>query len=608
MSFILENAGWLSWVVPILGAVFTPAMAKLRRIIGWYATAIGLASSAIASTLVLEALKDGSVERSFTWIEALNLKIGILIDPLSAFMANIAAWIGTLILVYSNGYMSDEKDLGRYYFFMLLFIGSMIGLVLANGFLQLYIFWELVGLCSYALIGFWYHKPAAARAGMKAFVVTRVGDCFLLAGILIIYIYTGTFNFLLIKKMLGEVSMPLLTISIFILLGAMGKSAQFPLHIWLPDAMEGPTPVSALIHAATMVKAGVYLISRVHTLFSSIDAWLMAVAYIGSITAFIGATMALVSIDIKRILAYSTISQLGLLMSALGIGTGLGWFASQFHLMSHAIFKSLLFLCAGSVMHATGTTDITRMGGLRKDMPITFAASLIGAFALAGIPPLNGFWSKELILSSSLNAGNYTVFTFIFLTSILTVAYSVRWINLIFLGERRSGKEHIHESPLVMIIPLIILSGFAIISGFLEKSFEHYMIGAEGIYEGSASSTFLISLAIIVSGGLPTALAYRLGEAKISNPLLKRLNAILSNGYYLDKFYDAMFIKGFINGCWNLFRKIEVNCIDGLNYALSEATLRCYNMIKRSQTGVLQYNMILIALGMIILLLIMLIR
>lgn len=614
MQLILENAGWLCWLIPILGAIIAPVVnAKARPIVGWYATIIGLVSSALAFTLILETMNNGNIaiEKSFMWIPTISLQIGVLIDPLSVFMANIAAWIGTLILMYSNGYMSDKEDLGRYYFFMLLFIGSMIGLVLSSGFLQLYIFWELVGLCSFALIGFWYHKPSAARAGMKAFVVTRVADCFLLAGILLMYLNTGTFNFLAIKNMveIGAITMPFLIVSMFMLIGAMGKSAQFPFHVWLPDAMEGPTPVSALIHAATMVNAGIFLISRVHLLFFNIDAWLLGVAYIGSFTAFIAATMALVNRDIKRILAYSTISQLGLLMAALGIGTHFGWFASQFHIMSHAIFKSLLFLCAGSVMHVVGTSDISRMGGLRKGLPITFAASLIGALALAGIPPFNGFWSKELILSSSLEAGSYVVFTLTILTSILTVAYSVRWISLIFFGKHRANSiAHIHESPWVMTIPLIILSGFTIFSGFFEKNFQFFMIGAEKIHMETSPVILQISLMIIVVGGLPTLLLYRQGADLRKKVTSKRLITILSNGYYIDKFYEIIFIRGLFNGCWSIFRKIDVKCIDGLNYALSEAATKSYNLLKKSQTGILQYNMAFIVAGMGVILIILLTR
>ncbi|MCJ7721689.1 NADH-quinone oxidoreductase subunit L, partial [Candidatus Bathyarchaeota archaeon] len=411
--------------------MFVPLVAKFRRrMIGWYAVTITFLSVVCTLSLIPSVLVGHGVEHvySIPWMPAMGINLSVLIDPLSTMMANIAACIGFLIMIYSVNYMEKEKATPRFFFFMLLFVGGMLGLVMANNLLQMYFFWETVGLCSYSLIGFWYSRSDASKAGMKAFIVTRIGDIFLLLGILLLYVNTGTFDFLEIRELIaaGQVSVPMLTVSILMLIGAIGKSAQVPLHVWLPNAMEGPSPVSALIHGATMVKAGIYLVARIYILFSIVQPWLTTITYVGAITAFLAATMALTSSDLKRVLAFSTISQLGMIMAALGIGTELGWFASQFHVISHALFKSLLFLCAGVVMHVTHTLDLKHLGGLRKAMPITFIVSVIGAFSLAGIPPFSGFWSKDTIFEAIISANNVPLFILIFGTSVLTAIYSIR--------------------------------------------------------------------------------------------------------------------------------------------------------------------------------------
>ncbi|MCW4015870.1 MAG: NADH-quinone oxidoreductase subunit L [Candidatus Bathyarchaeota archaeon] len=547
----VEYAAWLCWAIPFAGSLFVPLVAKVRRrSVGWYAVAVTFL--AVACTLsLISGMLGGHADAhvySIPWMPALNIDLSVLVDPLSVMMANIAACIGLLIMIYSVNYMKKEKATPRFFFFMLLFIGGMLGLVMANNLLQMYFFWETVGLCSYSLIGFWYSRDDAAKAGMKAFIVTRVGDIFLLLGILLLYVNTGTFNFMEIKELIaaGAVSVPMLTISILMLIGAIGKSAQVPLHVWLPNAMEGPSPVSALIHGATMVKAGIYLVARIYILFSIVQPWLTTITYVGGITAFLAATMALTSSDLKRVLAFSTISQLGMIMSALGIGTELGWFASQFHVISHALFKSLLFLCAGVIMHVTHTLDLKQLGGLRKAMPITFIVSVIGAFSLAGIPPFSGFWSKDTIFEAIILANNVPLFILIFGTSVLTAIYSIRWICSVFLGERSAflADHHIHDPSPIIYVPLILLAAASCITGFFKTPLEHYLgVHAEasmsGVLLASATSAVILAIAVPVAYYLyykKRATSLFFARNLLNNPLY----LLISNGYYFDAVYNKI--------------------------------------------------------------------
>jgi NADH-quinone oxidoreductase subunit L len=509
-------------------------------------------------------------------MQALNIKVSVLVDPLSVLMANVAACVGTLIMIYSVNYMAKEDGLPRYYFFMLLFVGGMIGLVIANNLLQMYMFWETVGLCSYALIGFWYRRSNAVKAGTKAFIVTRIGDIFLLIGILLIYVNTGTFDFLEVKTLIatGRATLPMLAISTLMFIGAIGKSAQVPLHVWLPNAMEGPTPVSALIHAATMVKAGIYLVARIYILFSLFQPWLMSISYIGGITALIAATMALVSSDMKRVLAFSTISQLGMIMAVLGIGTEFSWFASQFHVVSHALFKSLLFLSAGAIMHAIHTLDLEHMGGLRKSMPVTFIVSIIGVFSLAGLPPFNGFWSKDTLFESILMANNYPVFVLVAATSVLTVVYSLRWICLIFLGEKSEfiKRNRVRDPHPIILIPLIVLSFFSCISGFFRESFQHYM----AISHTTASHISLLaqtSSAVILGVGVTTAylIYYKkrvASEVFRRNFLSSSLHRLVANGFYFDAVYYKL-LEGVLGLARNVYGIVEMRGLERVPYLIA---------------------------------------
>ncbi|MDP6101906.1 MAG: NADH-quinone oxidoreductase subunit L [Dehalococcoidia bacterium] len=397
----------------------------------------------------------------FTW--------GIIIDELSVVMLGLVTFVALMVQVYSLGYMRDQEgSFGWYFAVHSLFAAAMLTLVLADNFLLLYIAWELVGMCSYLLIGFWYHRRSAAEAAKKAFITTRIGDVGLLIGILLLFNETGTFDIITIFHIAeqGGVGSGTLTASVLLIfLGAMGKSAQFPLHVWLPDAMEGPTPVSALIHAATMVVAGVFLVARIFPLFVMSDTALLVVAVIGLITVLITAAMALVMTDLKRVLAYSTISHLGFMMLALGAG---GFTAAIFHLVAHAFAKALLFLGAGSITHGSGQTDISRqMGGLWRRMPVTSITFGIGLLALGGIPPLSGFFSKDEILVSVLDGRGPLFFLLTLAAVLMSALYMARLLFLVVLGDLKIENEHAHESPLVMTAPLVALAALALTAGLL---------------------------------------------------------------------------------------------------------------------------------------------
>ena len=583
---MLPYSPWLSWLIPFLGSFSTPLLDKIsRKVLHWTPFILVFISSIFTFSMLPDIYNHVSMDISMKWIPFLNLSFGVLVDSLSVFMASVVSFIGALILLYSIGYMAEEESLSRYYFFMLLFIGAMIGLVMADNLIQLYIFWELVGLCSYALIGFWYKKPEAVRAGMKAFMVTRFGDLCLLAGILLLYLNTDTFNFLTLKDQVtvGLLDASLITtLAILLFGGAIGKSAQVPLFVWLPDAMEGPTTVSALIHAATMVKAGVYLMARTVMVLTVTPEYSLMVATVGAITAFMAATMALASFDIKRVLAYSTISQLGYMFIALGIPTEEGWLASQFHLMNHALFKALLFLCAGVLIHMLGTRDMRQMGGLAKRTRITFLAFLIGGFSLSSVPPFNGFWSKEMILEISYRLNGQMGLAISILgtiTAAITFAYTIRMIGLVFLGEESTVKaERTREVPKVMIFPLIVLAVACIISGFLQTQFMHlFHAEKSGLTINPISLSW--SLLALILGGLPAYLIYikrSIPPEKITeNPVLKIIHKILTNGYYFDSFYNFIFIKG---------------------------TTLASNKVRKFQTGILNVNMLAFLAGLICLL------
>ncbi len=584
---------------------------------------------------------------AFEWLP--GIEIGLLIDNLSALLLLLVSFLCLLIAIYSAGYMHDEEGKPRYYAEIALFTAGMLGTVSANNFFQLLIFWEVMGVCSYLLIGFWYKKPEAASAAKKAFLVTRIGDILFLIGIIVLFVTFNTFNILEIQESADQIPVHLITIVPLLLFGgAVGKSAQFPLHVWLPDAMEGPTTVSALIHAATMVKAGVYLTARSFPLIANSPDATLVVAVIGGFTAFFAATMALVAMDIKRVLAYSTISQIGYMMLGLGAGAylyhhgheALGYTFAIFHLVNHAFFKALLFLGSGSVIHSVGTNDMRLMGGLRKHMKITSTAMLIGALSIAGIPPLSGFWSKDGILEVAFEAGmNDPSFLIIWIlgiiTAFMTAFYMFRMWFFTFTGEKRSPGEP-HESPKSMTIPLIILAAFAVISGilmffmdgfgqlvFFEQAHGHAV--EEIIHVFSSPLTYL-SLGL---AGLGIGLAYLIYSKRsissnvfVSSKPTKAIHTMLVKRYGMDwayrmfglkiaygfakvsDFFDRKVIDGVVNGTAKgglLVGKasgfFDQKGIDGAVNGISKGIIGGGRGLRRSQTGNIQGYLAAVVLG-----------
>ncbi len=555
-----------------------------------------------------------------TGFASTNIHISLLIDDLSALMLVLVSFLCLLIFIYSLGYMHAEEGKPRYYAEVSLFSMGMLGTVSADNFLQLLVFWEIMGLCSYLLIGFWYHKPEAAKAAKKAFLVTRVGDVLFLIGVLVIWNVFGTLSFLDIQQKIpslwqsGVLSPQLLTLIPLLLFGgAVGKSAQFPLHAWLPDAMEGPTTVSALIHAATMVKAGVYLTARAFIFLVPLSTatihvtppWtaIYVIAGIGGFTAIFAATMAVVNYDIKRVLAFSTISQLAYMFLGLGAGAyilnvslaqgeadSVGYSAALYHLFNHAFFKALLFLCAGSVIHAVGTNDLRKMGGLRKHMPITSWTMLFGCLALAGIVPFSGFFSKGEILSATFEAGS-TNFLFLVLwifgtiTAFLTAFYAFRLWFMTFRGEYR-GEGHPHESPRTMTVPLIILGGFTLISGLSAYAMGGFgnliffdtphsqlpLVGVplldyalEGISLGAALAGVALAWAVYDTKRIPA-------ERFTASRGGAFIHKMLSNRYWIDNVYDAFGAKAYW-GFAKAFDWFDRRVIDGIVNAVGRGGL-----------------------------------
>ena len=638
-----------AWLIPVFPFVAFLLISLLpKRTLFWedgggYAIG-GAAGAFIVSMLVIWDVINGHTltgpaapEATWLVIGSFTIKFGIWIDQLTALMLIVVSVVGTLVVIYSGGYMHEEGGRRRrYYAEIMLFISVMYGLVIASNYLEMFIFWELVGLCSYLLIGFWYEKPSAASAAKRAFIVTRVGDIMFMAGIIIIFKYVGSFDFETLFHGGGFASMPanMQTLSTALIFGgAIGKSAQFPLHEWLPDAMEGPTTVSALIHAATMVKAGVYLTARTYPLLVATPDSLILVAVIGGVTALIAATVALVATDIKRVLAYSTISQLGYMILGLGAGgylvihasTPSGYSAATFHLMNHAFFKALLFLCAGSVIHAVGTNDMRLMGGLGKKMRITSTTMLIGALAIAGVPPLSGFWSKDEVLAAVYHAGDWDpVFTLLWIlgiaTAFMTAFYMFRMWFLTFTGEPRS-EYHAHESPKIMTVPLMILAGLAIVSGFalfIGQGIKGFMAGAIGDtpihYEAEPLGDIAVeiftdpltyvSLVLAVAGIL---IAYRIyympgfDRSVFARGVPGAFQRALENRWYISKFYDDFAYK-VVYGFSIVADLFDRYVIDGIVNGFAYLGANTGNRIRKAQSGNVQRYASLIVVGIVLLL------
>ena len=574
---------WLIPLCPLIAAAVTALLPRQQRRL-----ASGLAIGAISLSFLLSVLSflpcltrtaDERVPRflvNFDWVQLGSgfLRLGWMVDPMSAAMLVMVSFVGGLIFIYSVGYMANDENFTRFFCYLSLFAAAMLGLVVANSLLLLFICWEIVGLASYLLIGFWFHKPAAAAAARKAFVTTRIGDIGLLLGMVWLYSETGSLVFydegrgcleqtalsaLASKTLAGGMAVTT-SISILIFCGAAGKSGQIPLHVWLPDAMEGPTPVSALIHAATMVAAGVFLVARMHPLMS-LGSGLQVVAWVGALTAVFAASIAVAQTDIKRILAYSTISQLGYMM--LGLGTG-GVAVGMFHLFTHAFFKALLFLGAGSVIHGChGEQDIRRMGGLRKLMPVTFATYGVGMMALAGFPLFfSGFWSKDAILHAAhtwpISKGPFLLGL---LGTLLTAFYMTRQMLYVFFGTNRSTtralavSHGIHESAPTMTMPLVVLALFSVTLGFLGTPvwpwFDAFIAGRSAHWAlhhlTEALPTMGLSTIIVLIGTSAGWWCYGRGQIAQSPfrdtlaGFAPRLYSLLRDRWRVDEFYAATF-------------------------------------------------------------------
>jgi NADH-quinone oxidoreductase subunit L len=550
------------------------------------------------------------VSVSVPWLSVgpITLNAGVLLDNLSGVMLMVVCGVSLLVQIYSIGYMRGEIGYGRYFAYMSLFSGSMLGLVISDNIIQTYIFWELVGICSYLLIGFWYRRPSAAAA-KKAFVVTRFGDLGFLTALLILsFQRPAVFGFDQLEHTAAKMGPALATaVALLVFSGAVGKSAQFPLHIWLPDAMEGPTPVSALIHAATMVAAGVYLVARAYFLFAAAPVALLVVALIGAVTMLLAATMGVAENDIKRVLAYSTISQLGLMMLGLGVG---GYAAGVFHLTTHAFFKALLFLTAGSVIHSVHTNDMWQMGGLGRRMPVTAITCLVGALALVGIFPLSGFWSKDEVVTAawfSQLPGHQLFFVMAVVGAFFTAFYMFRLWFLTFSGGPRSeGAARAHESPWVMTGPLLVLAALAAGGGLLKAQVPGAGVGFGGLFprEGGREmvSGWAIALSLLAGfGGIGLAwAAYRahLVSPAAFNARFPAVYQLLKNAWYFNRawelFATRVVIAGSALAAW-FDRHVVNGMVDGVAWVSGYASRR----LRVAQTGQLQFYAVVFMVGLI---------
>jgi NAD(P)H-quinone oxidoreductase subunit 5 len=664
----MPSATELAWLIPVLPLVgacltglglisFNRTVNRLRRpvaylLIGCVGAAAVLSFAVLAEQLAGTAAK----EVLFDWASAgsFNLQMGFRVDPLAAVMLALVTTIALLVMVYSDGYMAHDKGYVRFFTYLALFSSSMLGLVISPNLLEIYVFWELVGMCSYLLVGFWYDRDGAANAAQKAFVVNRVGDFGLLLGILGLFWATGSFGFEEIGARLSEAvaggslsNTAAVLLCLLVFMGPMAKSAQFPLHVWLPDAMEGPTPISALIHAATMVAAGVFLVARLQPVYAPFPAVQATVAVIGTITLVLGASIALTQMDLKKGLAYSTVSQLGYMMLAMGCGAPV---AGMFHLVTHAFFKAMLFLGSGSVIHAMEEVvghepvlaqDMRLMGGLRKHMPITAITFLIGCVAISGIPPLAGFWSKDEILGQAF--GSFPVLWVMGLaTAGLTAFYMFRLYFLTFEGEFRGtdtslqtrllaatgggmaetgGEEgsnghghlasHPHESAWQMTLPLVVLAVPSVLIGLLGTPWHSRFAAllapqeAAEMAEHFSWAEFLplagVSVAISVVGITVAVLAYALKRIDLATAVAGRFPAIdrfLANKWYLDAINDKLFVQGSRKLARQVL-EVDSKVVDGVVNLTGLVTLGSGEGLKYFETGRVQFYALIVFGGVI---------
>ncbi len=676
-------SAWLVWILPFAAAMIIPGIGKLsKHATGYVAVAFALMSAVSAAMMIPVALEAAELHHQITWIESLGLKGGVLADPLSIIMANVVGWISFLIMIYSTGYMKGDKDITRFWFWMMFFIGSMQLIVLSDNLLQVFFGWEGVGLASYALISFWYRDKkkdhvgtegrtvlgmldyySPTHAGMKAFIMTKVGDVMMIAGMLLIFLFAGTFGF---KELIGDTTWAStmaaqgLLVPAFVLLfgGAMGKSAQFPLNEWLLEAMTGPTAVSALIHAATMVKAGVFLVARIGPLVFALgaagimaDQFFEIVAWVGAITALLLATQGMVNPEIKKVLAYSTGSQIGYMMMALGVA-GLshqyvdGYTAGFYHLISHAMFKASLFMAAGSLLHIVGSRFMTDMGGLRKHMKKTYAFMWAAGLGLMGAPFITtGFWSKDAIFAAVYESGNewaLPLYIIAVLTAVITAFYTTRMIGMVFFGKKSKHIEkmeeeghHIHEAPLSMWIPYGILAvltiGIGLIGLSAEEGLHHmftdYLEHSFGIHsahvteEASILPGFLQGLNPVALGSSLVAFATGIGLGYIfyigrwvdpvkvvnSNIVFYSFHKLLLNRWYLNAMVYWCFVAAPLWLARGVFRYFERTAIDyGMNDGFQKAIGWSAKVVQGTQTGVSQSYLFVFGAGLLFVVLILL--
>ena len=675
-------AAWLVWILPFAAAMILPGIGKFsKQATGYVAVGFALMSALSAASLLPVVLEGSEIHHQIMWIEAIGLNGGVLADPLSVIMTNVVAWISFLIMIYSTGYMKGDKDITRFWFWMMFFIGSMQLIVLSDNLLQVFFGWEGVGLASYALISFWYRDKkkdhvgqegrtvlglldyyAPTHAGMKAFIMTKVGDVMMIAGMLLIFLFAGTFGF---KELMGDTAWATsmaaqgLLVPAFVLLfgGAIGKSAQFPLNEWLLEAMTGPTAVSALIHAATMVKAGVFLVARIGPIVFALgaagiltDQFFEIVAWVGAITALLLATQGMVNPEIKKVLAYSTGSQIGYMMMALGVA-GLshqyvdGYTAGFYHLISHAMFKASLFMAAGSLLHIVGSRFMTDMGGLRKQMKKTYAFMWAAGLGLMGAPFITtGFWSKDAIFATVYTSGNewaLPLFAIAVLTAIITAFYTTRMIGLVFFGKKSKHIEkmeaeghHIHEASLSMWVPYGILAVLTIGIGLIGLSVEHglhhmfevYLEDSFGIHtthydKESVLPEFLKGVNPVALGASLVAFATGIGLGYIfyigrwvdpvkfvnSNIFFYSIHKLILSRWYLNALVYWIFVVAPLWLARGVFRYFEKTAIDyGMNDGFEKAVGWSARVVQGTQTGVSQSYLFVFGAGLLFVVLILL--
>jgi NADH-quinone oxidoreductase subunit L len=619
MDSMFTQYAWLIPVLPLLAFIVLLVLGKHSKMFGIYLSIIAIFASFVLSVFIfIERL--GDKVSTYTWdafnwikIGTFEINLGFEITNLNALMLLVVTTVSLLVHIYSLGYMHDDERKSTFFSYIALFTFSMLGLVIAENIVQFFIFWELVGVCSFLLVGFWYFKPEAKAAAKKAFIVTRIGDLGLFIAIILLYTYMpgNALDFSTIQSVFTSPEQLKAIpehiqwwIAILIFVGAIGKSGQFPLHTWLPDAMEGPTPISALIHAATMVAAGVYLVALTYDIFLASPGALEVVAYVGGFTAIFAAIIGLTQTDIKRILAYSTVSQLGYMMMALGFGSALALTAGMFHLFTHAFFKALLFLGAGSVIHAVHEQDIYKMGGLASKMKITTWTFAIGTLALSGIFPLSGFWSKDAILVEAIHHETI-LFVVGTIAALLTAFYMTRLYCLVFLGE--SKQKHAHESPFTMTLPLVVLSFLAIIAGFVYTPFFPWLgtwMTGENIEEHVNWTVIILSTVAAVSGIVLGYLFYgkKLFSAENVAKRISWLYRLSYRKFYIDELYQIIIVRP-LKIISYLLDRFDYYVIDGAVRLTAQSAVWLGGVGARLQNGQLQIYALVTIFGFIILVL-----